>query len=80
MAGGENFDMNDATIVAHKSLPFGTRLRITNPKTNVTIEAVVKDRGPYVKGRDIDLSRAAAKTLGFLYAGTAELLMEQLEE
>ena len=57
------FRMNDPTIVAHKTLPCGTKVRLENPETGKVIVAVVKDRGPYVKGRTFDLSAAAAEKL-----------------
>jgi rare lipoprotein A len=73
MADGGRFDMHDATIVAHKKLPFGTRLWLTNQKTGRSIEVVVRDRGPYVSGRSLDLSLAAAEKLGFRHEGHALL-------
>lgn len=68
-ASGEVYDMNAMTC-AHKSLPFGTRLRITNVDNGLSVEVVVNDRGPFVDGRDIDLSRAAADALGLIGPGT----------
>lgn len=68
MANGDTFDMNDPTVVAHKSYPFGTMLRVTNLNNNKAIVVVVQDRGPYAKGRCVDLSRAAAKRIG-VYTG-----------
>jgi len=61
-ASGERYDPNKFTA-AHKTLPFGTRLRVTDPKTRRSVVVVVNDRGPFTKGRVIDLSLAAAKTL-----------------
>ncbi len=66
---GERFNMHDPEIVAHKSLPFGTKLRVKNPKNQKTIEVVVKDRGPYIHGRCLDLSKAGAEKLGILQTG-----------
>ena len=61
-ASGERYDPNKFTA-AHKTLPFGTRLRVTDSKTRRSVVVVVNDRGPFNKGRVIDLSLAAAKTL-----------------
>lgn len=58
---------------AHKTLPFGTRLMLTNPKTGHVACVTITDRGPYVKGRELDVSYAVAKKLGFVNAGTAKL-------
>jgi len=79
MANGEMFDMNDPTVVAHKTLPFGTKLRLTHPKTKVSIIVEVQDRGPFVKGRELDLSKGAAKKIGIIKHGEAELLVELLK-
>lgn len=57
-ASGVRFDNNKLTA-AHKKLPFGTVLRVTNPVNNKSVIVVVNDRGPYAKGREIDLSRKA---------------------
>lgn len=76
MANGQNFDMHDETTVAHKHLPLGTRLRLTNQGTRRSIDVVVRDRGPYVTGRDFDLSYAAAEKLGFVREGHAKLRVE----
>lgn len=73
MADGGRFNMHDPTIVAHKKLPFGTRLWLTNQETGRSIEVVVRDRGPYVSGRCLDLSFAAAEKLGFKREGHALL-------
>jgi rare lipoprotein A len=78
MANGHRFNMFDPTTVAHKSFPFGTKLRLTNPKTGKSIRVVVRDRGPYIRGRQLDLSFAAAKVLGFVSSGTAALKVERL--
>lgn len=76
MANGQKFDMHDETIVAHKHLPLGTRLRLTNLETKRSVDVVVRDRGPYVIGRDFDLSYAAAEKLGFRYEGLTELKVD----
>lgn len=57
-ASGAKFDNNKLTA-AHKKLPFGTKLKITNPNNNKSVVVTVNDRGPFVKGREIDLSKKA---------------------
>lgn len=73
MADGEVFQASDPTIAAHKTLPFGTVLRVTNPENGKSIHVVVKDRGPYIAGRSLDLSHAAAAKLGFVEKGVTRL-------
>ncbi len=73
-ASGEIFNMNDLTA-AHKTLPFGTRLRVRNPVTGQEVLVRVNDRGPHVAGRIIDLSRAAAAQIGLLRAGTTTVVL-----
>ena len=64
--------LNDkAMTAAHKSLPFGSKVKVTNKKNGHAITVRITDRGPYVKGRCIDLSRAGARALGF--AGLASV-------
>lgn len=69
-ASGERFDQNAATC-AHRSLEFGTEVRVTNLANGRTAVCRVTDRGPFVAGRVIDVSKAVAKRLGMLAAGTA---------
>ena len=78
MAWGETFDMTDPTIVAHKTLPRGTKLRLTNPSTGKSIEVRVADHGPYKGKRELDLSWAAAEELGMVDQGVAWLKVEML--
>lgn len=66
-ASGERFNQN-AMTAAHKSLPFGTKLRVTHKGKSVTVR--INDRGPFVKGRVLDLSKAAATKLGLRQPGT----------
>jgi rare lipoprotein A len=68
-ASGEVYDMNQLTA-AHRTLPFGTRLLVTNRDTSQSAEVRVNDRGPFVKGRILDVSYAAARQLGAVGAGT----------
>jgi rare lipoprotein A len=63
---------------AHKTLPFGTRVRVTNARTGRSVEVTINDRGPYVRGRVIDLSRAAAGALGMQSAGLARVSIDVL--
>lgn len=69
-ASGERFDPNGMTA-AHRSLPFGTRLRVTDPSTGRSVIVRVNDRGPFHKGRILDLSEAAARELGIVRRGRA---------
>jgi rare lipoprotein A len=71
-ASGERFDMNDLTA-AHRTLPFGTRVRVTNLDNGKSVTVRVNDRGPFVKGRVIDLSLAAAKKVDMVHAGLANV-------
>lgn len=61
---------------AHRSLPFGTHVKVTNLSNNRSAVLVVNDRGPYIKGRIIDVSTGAAGVLGFLQAGLARVTVE----
>lgn len=70
--------MRHAYSVAHRSLPFGTRVRVTNVRNGRSVEAVVTDRGPFVKGRTLDVNKAVARALGFISNGVATLRMEIL--
>jgi rare lipoprotein A len=74
-ASGEPF-RPDGLTAAHKKLPFGTRLKVTNPRTGATTIVKINDRGPFTRGRDIDLSRGAARAIGLTSVGTvcAEIL------
>lgn len=71
-ASGETFDM-DALTAAHRTLPLGTRIEVTVEATGRRTELRVNDRGPFVDDRVLDVSRAAARRLGFLQAGTARV-------
>lgn len=74
-ANGEIFTSREMTA-AHKTLPFGTRLKVTNPDNGQMVEVVINDRGPYIKGRTLDLSLAAAEALGMVDKGVARLRIE----
>src|SRR3954447_4118595 len=71
-AHGETFNTN-ALTAAHKTLPFGTQLRVTNERTGKSVVVRINDRGPYARGRVIDLSKAAAEAVGILGVGTVTL-------
>ena len=73
-ANGERFDKRAFTC-AHKTLPFGTKLRVEWKKRSVVVR--VNDRGPYIKGRDLDLSQAAASELGMEKQGLARVRVER---
>lgn len=75
MANGRPFNMY-ADTVAHKSLPFGTQVNLTNPQNGQSAQAVVTDRGPFVRGRQLDVSYNLARKLGFVDSGMARLKME----
>lgn len=77
-ASGEKYKHNKLTA-AHKTLPFGTRVKVTNLSNNQSVEVVVNDRGPYVENRVIDLSKSAAEKLGFVNQGIAEVKVEVVD-
>lgn len=74
-ASGEIFNMYAMTC-AHKEYPFGTRVQVTNVLNNRSAECIVNDRGPFVEGRDIDLSYAMAKEIELIGVGTGKVLLE----
>ena len=76
-ANGERFDMNELTA-AHKTLPFGTRVLVHNPRTGKEVVVRINDRGPFIKGRVIDLSKAAAKALGMKGRGHAAVVLREV--
>jgi rare lipoprotein A len=76
-ASGERFNQN-AMTAAHKTLPFGTRLKVTNQKTGKSVTVKINDRGPYHGGRVIDLSKAAASQLGIVNAGTGKVCLTKV--
>jgi rare lipoprotein A len=74
-ATGERFDQNEKTA-AHPTLPLGTEATVTNLETGDSVDVRINDRGPYVKGRDIDLSKGAAKEVGMTKEGVAPVKIE----
>lgn len=76
-ASGERMNPS-AMTAAHRSLPFGTRLKVTNKRNGRSVVVRVNDRGPFIKGRVLDLSRGAANALGFVGAGHAAVCMARM--
>jgi rare lipoprotein A len=77
-ASGEKFDTSDLTA-AHPTLPFGTRLRVTNVATGRSVTVRVNDRGPYVPGRIVDVSYSAAESLGMVGKGIANVRLDVVQ-
>ena len=76
-ASGERFNAG-AYTAAHRSLPFGTKVRVTNLRNGRAVVVRINDRGPYAGGRVIDLSKAAAQAIGMIRSGTAPVRIEIL--
>lgn len=76
-ANGEIFDPSELTA-AHKTLPFGTLVRVTNTTNNMSVVVRINDRGPFIKQRVIDLSRFAAEQIDMIGSGTAEVIIEEV--
>ena len=74
-ASGETFDQY-AMTAAHKTLPFGTRVKVTNTRNGKSVVVKINDRGPFVKGRIIDLSRSAFESIGNLRSGVIPVTVE----
>ncbi len=74
-ASGEKFNAQELTA-AHRTLPFGTRLRVTDVATGRSVTVRVNDRGPFVRGRVVDVSRSAAQTLGITGKGVAKVKLD----
>jgi rare lipoprotein A len=77
MANGRTYNMY-ANTIAHRTLPFGTKVELTNPDTGQIVRAVVTDRGPFIDGRDVDLSYGIAKKLSMVDKGVGKVIMEIL--
>jgi rare lipoprotein A len=77
-ASGERFDTRELTA-AHRTLPFGTRLRVTNVATGRSVTVRVNDRGPFVPGRVVDVSYSAAETLGMVGGGIAKVKLDVVQ-
>ena len=74
-ASGERYDGEELTA-AHRTLPFGTRVRVVNLANDRAVEVVINDRGPHKKGRIVDLSHRAAELIGLLRVGVARVRLE----
>ena len=77
-ASGERFDTHELTA-AHRTLPFGTRLRVTNVATGRSVTVRVNDRGPFVPGRVVDVSHSAAETQGMVGGGIAKVKLDVVQ-
>jgi rare lipoprotein A (peptidoglycan hydrolase) len=77
-ANGETYDMYGATA-AHPTLPLGSIVRVVNPRNHHSAVVRINDRGPYVKGRELDVSYQVARQLGFDHSGTARVRVELLQ-
>jgi rare lipoprotein A len=77
-ASGEKFDTHELTA-AHRTLPFGTHLRVTNVATGRSVTVRVNDRGPYVPGRIVDVSYSAATSLGMVGRGIAKVKLDVVQ-
>lgn len=78
-ASGESFN-NNALTAAHRTLPFGSLVRVTNPGTGASVVVRINDRGPFTRGREIDVSRAAAEELGLIARGHATVELALIED
>jgi rare lipoprotein A len=77
-ANGEQFNPNEFTA-AHRTLPFGTKLRVTNVSTGQSVTVRVNDRGPFVPGRVVDVSSSAAESLGMTGKGVAKVKLDVVQ-
>jgi rare lipoprotein A len=76
-ASGERMNPS-AMTAAHRSLPFGTKVKVVNRKNGKSIVVRINDRGPFIKGRIIDVSKGAAQKLGFIRSGHTAICIEKL--
>ena len=76
-ANGEAFNP-DGLTAAHKTLPFGTRVEVTNLANDRTVTVRINDRGPFIRGRGLDLSRGAARAIGCISSGICRVSMRVL--
>jgi rare lipoprotein A len=77
-ASGERFDPNELTA-AHRTLPFGTKVRVTNLANGQSVTVRVNDRGPFVPGRVVDVSHGAAQSLGMVGQGVAKVKLDVVQ-
>ena len=78
-ASGERFNMNDFTA-SHRTLPLGTFVRVTNINNGLNVIVKINDRGPFIKGRIIDLSKEAAKNIGIYKKGIGKVKIEIVDK
>lgn len=78
-ANGETFN-NNALTAAHKTLPFGTKVKVTHLRNRKSVVVRINDRGPFIRGRVIDLSVAAAKKIGLTRTGVARVKLELIKQ
>lgn len=76
-ASGEIYNMNSMTA-AHRTLPFGTKVRVCTSASKRCVNVRINDRGPFVHGRDIDLSRAAADAIGLRSKGVGQVTIQRM--
>ena len=76
-ANGERMNPS-AMTAAHRSLPFGTKIKVTNKRNGKAVVVRINDRGPFIKGRVLDVSKAAARQLGFIGAGHTAVCMAKV--
>ena len=74
-ASGKRF-RQEALTGAHRTLPLGTKVRVTNLKNGKSVEVEINDRGPFIKGRIMDLSKRAARKIGMIRSGIAQVRVE----
>lgn len=77
-ASGEAFDASQLTA-AHRTLPFGTKVRVNNPKTGKSVIVRINDRGPFIKSRELDITRAAAEQIGIVDSGVEGVEMSLVD-
>ena len=77
-ASGEIYNMHSMTA-AHRTFPFGTKVRVCNTSNKRCVNVRINDRGPFVHGRDIDLSRAAAEVIGLRSAGVGQVTIQRIK-
>lgn len=78
MANGEKYRRNKLTA-AHRTLPFGTKVKVTNTRSNKSVKVLITDRGPFISGRIVDLSEKAAKRLDLIKAGVVPVKMKVIK-
>lgn len=76
-ASGERFNQSSMTA-AHKTLPFGTRLKVTNKRNGKSVVVRINDRGPFIRGRVLDLSKGAAHQIGMVRSGSAPVCISKI--